>query len=540
MATNKQEKLHRLQEKYIDQLPDKVEKINKSWQSILQGNLAELEQLQLLVHTLAGSAGTFGFPAISDDARSIEETLRTYDSNMQVSEVKALVTNALQRIGNHVELGPDKPPSKLKKIITTPEINTTQQLIYVIEDDELLAKEISSQLSYYDYNVKTFTDSNSAIESTRKNAPTIMIIDVHLEGSIISGPEFASLYNEVSDKHIPSIFISSRDDWQARLSAVKANGCAYLTKPLDFNELLERLDRLTYRHEPEPLKVLIVDDMVVLAQHYAIVLTNAGMNVKIVSDVNELLDVLSDFQPELILMDVYMPQCTGFEAAKVIRQKDELLSVPIVFLSTESDPVKHLSAMKIGGDDFLQKPINDEHLVTAVRTRTERFRHLRSLMHNDGLTGLLNHVSIKSQLEMEIFRTRRQRKPLSFAMLDIDHFKQVNDTYGHPAGDRVIKSVARMLSKRMRKSDHIGRYGGEEFAIILPETGIENARSVLDDLRQNFSQIVQQSNENQFNCTFSVGVAEISQHDTVDSLIEAADTALYDAKRSGRDCVRTK
>jgi diguanylate cyclase (GGDEF)-like protein len=370
--------------------------------------------------------------------------------------------------------------------------------------------------------------------------PSALIVDVELPEGELAGPEFAKSFNRYTSSQVPSIFISSREDWQARLAAVQANGNAYLTKPIDYNDLLERLDQLTMRHIPEPFKVLIVDDMEVLAEHYATVLRNADMQVKTVSDINDLMETLSDFKPELILMDIYMPQCSGLDAAKIIRQKDELLGVPIVFLSTESDPLQHISAMELGGDDFLQKPIADDHLLIAVRTRALRFRRLRSHMLCDGLTGLLNHVAIKTRLESELSRAQRQDEALSFAMLDIDHFKQVNDNYGHPIGDRVIKSVARMLKKRLRKSDLIGRYGGEEFAIILPDTDINMAHKLLDDIRQNFSQITQQSHDAQFYCSLSAGATQLSPNDSPDSLIKTADEALYEAKNSGRNKVCVK
>jgi diguanylate cyclase (GGDEF)-like protein len=291
---------------------------------------------------------------------------------------------------------------------------------------------------------------------------------------------------------------------------------------------------------PEPLKVLIVDDMEVLAEHYATVLRTSGMRVETVSNVDHLLEKLSDFQPELILMDIHMPQCSGLDVAKVIRQKDELIGVPIIFLSTESDPLQRLFAMELGGDDFLQKPVTNEHLLASVRTRALRFRKLRSYMLNDGLTGLFNHVSIKTLLEAEISRSQRQTKPLSFAMIDIDHFKVVNDTYGHPAGDRVLKNVARMLKKRLRKSDLIGRYGGEEFAIILPETDVKTAEKILNDVRENFSRITQQNANDQFCCTLSAGITQLIPGDSIDRMISAADTALYEAKKGGRNRVCIK
>ncbi len=427
MSTKKQKKLRTLQDKYIAQLPGKLNALNRVWLKALHSDdIAELQQLRQLAHNLAGSAGTFGFPSVSVEAKNLEDTIRDLNDIQDLDNgTKENIADALQRIVSLIELGPTT-----QEDFTSVEHETAHatdqfdRLIYVIDDDDLLAREIASQLHYFDYEVETFPVISQALEAIKLRIPSAMIIDIQLPEGDLAGPDFAKLFNEFSSTHVPSIFISSRDDWQARLAAVQAKGSAYLTKPIDFNDLLERLEQLTMRHTPEPFNIVIVDDMEVLAEHYATVLRNAGMQVKTISKLDDLLEVLSDFKPELILMDIYMPQCSGLDVAKIIRQKDELLSVPIVFLSTESDPIQHLSAMELGGDDFLQKPISDDLLLSAVRTRASRFRQLRSHMVNDGLTGLLNHVAIKTHLESEISRAHRQEEKLSFAMLDIDHFKR--------------------------------------------------------------------------------------------------------------------
>ena len=540
MDKKKQKKLRTLQDKYIAQLPGKLNALNRVWLKALHSNdIAELQQLRQLAHNLAGSAGTFGFPSVSVEAKNLEDTIRDLNDIQDLDNgTRENIADALQRIVSLIELGPTTQEDFTSvEHETAHDTDQFDRLIYVIDDDDLLAREIASQLHYFDYEVETFSVISQALEAIKLRIPSAMIIDIQLPEGDLAGPDFAKLFNEFSSTHVPSIFISSRDDWQARLAAVQARGSAYLTKPIDFNELLERLEQITMRQTPEPFNILIVDDMEVLAEHYATVLRNAGMQVKAISKLDDLLEELSDFKPELILMDIYMPQCSGLDVAKIIRQKDELLSVPIVFLSTESDPAQHLSAMELGGDDFLQKPISDDLLLSAVRTRASRFRQLRSHMVNDGLTGLLNHVAIKTHLESEIARAHRQGEKLSFAMLDIDHFKRVNDNYGHPVGDRVIKSVARMLKKRLRKTDFVGRYGGEEFAIILPGTDIETAIKVLDDVRENFSQITQQNNDDQFYCTLSAGVTQLSSKDNMDSLLNTADEALYHAKNTGRNKV---
>jgi diguanylate cyclase (GGDEF)-like protein len=158
-------------------------------------------------------------------------------------------------------------------------------------------------------------------------------------------------------------------------------------------------------------------------------------------------------------------------------------------------------------------------------------------MVRDSLTGLLNHTVLKEQLAIEVARAARLGQKMSFAMVDIDHFKHVNDTYGHPTGDQVIKSISRLLQQRLRKSDVVGRYGGEEFAIILPNTGEEQAVRLLDELRVGFSQVRHLSEGREFYVTFSAGIASCSNFAGANQLSNAADRALYKAKAQGRNRV---
>jgi diguanylate cyclase (GGDEF)-like protein len=188
-----------------------------------------------------------------------------------------------------------------------------------------------------------------------------------------------------------------------------------------------------------------------------------------------------------------------------------------------------------GGDDFLTKPIMPSHLVSSITIRAQRSRILREFMVRDSLTGLLNHTETKARLNLEVARAKRNGEQVTFAMLDIDHFKRVNDTFGHLAGDGVIKSISRLLQQRLRKTDIIGRYGGEEFAVILPNTGTFNAEKVLNEIRESFSNIRHQGEKIEFAATFSCGIASFPQYQDPFQLNTAADQALYLAKDSGRN-----
>jgi diguanylate cyclase (GGDEF)-like protein len=234
---------------------------------------------------------------------------------------------------------------------------------------------------------------------------------------------------------------------------------------------------------------------------------------------------------------MYMPGCTGVEAARVIRQHAEFLSVPIVYLSGETDVALQVEALRLGGDHFLTKPFNPVILNAVVQSKIERYRLLRRSMFHDSLTGLLNHTSTKQRLDTVVSHAMGDRSEIAVAMIDIDHFKRVNDSYGHPVGDQVIRSLAWLLRRRLRKTDIVGRYGGEEFLVGLPNTNAEQAHTVLDRIRRDFGQINHPFNETWFNTSFSSGVAAFPGILTGEGLIKAADEALYDAKRGGRNRV---
>ena len=260
------------------------------------------------------------------------------------------------------------------------------------------------------------------------------------------------------------------------------------------------------------------------------------MLTEVIDDGLDILQALNTFNPDIILLDMYLPQYTGIEIANLIRQIPTYISIPIVFLSAEEDQDIRLQALSLGVDDFLSKPPHAEHLIKTVSSRAERYRTIRKLMVHDSLTGLLNHTTFRERFNQEITRARRQHAPLTFAFLDIDHFKNVNDSYGHSTGDRVLKSLAQFLKQRLRSSDIIGRYGGEEFAILLPDTTAESALPVLEELREGFEKIEHRlpTSDNHIHVTFSCGIAAFPRYTDVTILSEAADQALYQAKQEGR------
>ncbi|MDP3482817.1 MAG: diguanylate cyclase [Sulfuricella sp.] len=409
------------------------------------------------------------------------------------------------------------------------------RLVFLVESDAALARDLSSQIGYFGYTVRLFRDLCSFGAAIKATRPAAIIMD-----SVSFGDDACSVaaldgIRGMAAKPVPLLFISAHGDMKARLQAVHAGCDAYFTKPVDVGGLIDKLDALTSNVPAEPYRVLIVENSASLAKSYATLLKGAGMVAEVISDPMQTLDKLVEFRPDIVLLDLHMAACDGFELATVIRQQEEFVGISIVFLSAESNIGQQLFALRLGGDDFLIKPIEPAHLVSVVASRVERSRVLRSFMVRDSLTGLLNHTAIKEQLEIQLARTRRLNGKLSFAMLDIDHFKLVNDTYGHSVGDRVLKSLSRLLQQRLRETDIVGRYGGEEFAVILNDTDGPAAVKVLDQIREDLSCIRHLASGKEFSITFSGGVADFPHFLDAGTLGEAADKALYEAKCGGRN-----
>ena len=432
-------------------------------------------------------------------------------------------------------------PLPTQNIAQLPTKPVTRQTVVIGLSDKALAEEIAQQIDYFGYDTIFSEDLTSIIALIKSQPPDKKLSAIILDTAFCRDRKLATL--KIITEHIPTIFFSTQQDVATRLFTVQAGGQAFFVQPLEFTSLIEKIDQIVMpKSESQPYRILLIEDSLTQARIIQKHLINAGMITELLTDPLKMNEVLTEFQPELILLDLYMPSCQGTDLAKVIRQQDAFVSIPIVFLSAENDPKKQLHAMRGGGDDFLTKHITPAHLIDVVITRVERSRLLRSEMILDSLTGLLNHTRILEQLELEIARAKRNHTELSFAMIDIDFFKAINDSHGHPVGDRVIKGLARLLKQRLRKIDSIGRYGGEEFAIILPQSSSEATFTVLEKIRRGFSKLRHRTQDPQveFTATFSAGLAEFNlEVNTLDKLVQAADRALYQAKAQGRNAIIT-
>jgi diguanylate cyclase (GGDEF)-like protein len=287
--------------------------------------------------------------------------------------------------------------------------------------------------------------------------------------------------------------------------------------------------------DQEPYRVLVVDDSLTAIALIRHTLSQHGIDNLAIDNPEKLLDAVWRYRPDLILMDMHMPHCTGIEATRVLRQIPSWQSLPVVYLSSETDMGMQVAALRLGGDQFINKPFHPVLLTTIVKTKIERYRDMQRSSQHDGLTGLLNHTTSKTRLNQIIHAIDKESEKLCVGMLDIDHFKLVNDVHGHPVGDQVIRNLAWLLKGRLRTSDIIGRYGGEEFLVVLRGVGLDDAYAILDRIRIDFMRLPQMHATASLTASFSAGIAAYPAFAGDTQLIDAADNALMKAKALGRN-----
>jgi two-component system cell cycle response regulator len=298
-------------------------------------------------------------------------------------------------------------------------------------------------------------------------------------------------------------------------------------------------------------EVLLVEDdhsMVRLLQHH---LRRGGYNVRVAGSLAEARRHLADpFLSDLILLDRQLPDGDGVTLCQEVRSRNP--HAYILMLTAQSSSAAKLEGFGCGADDYVTKPFQAEELLARIRAGLrivalqkallDSNRKLQELSNTDALTGLRNRRFFEQVFPTMFEQARRYWRPLSLAMVDIDHFKAVNDAYGHAAGDTVLKKVAGSIAACTRKSDVVARIGGEEFAIVLPETPLFESLKVAEKIRANVAALETKFEGVTIRAHCSIGVANVpsSRFARQELMVAAADNALYEAKRNGRNRVEMK
>jgi len=293
------------------------------------------------------------------------------------------------------------------------------------------------------------------------------------------------------------------------------------------------------------MKILIAEDDPISRRILEANLLEWGYEVMVASDGAEALEIIQQPEsPNLIISDWMMPRMDGLALCREIRNVEKSEYIYFIILTAKGEKRDIIEGLEAGADDFLTKPFNQEEL--KYRTRIgERIinleRRIMELANTDPLTGLLNRRAFMERMKQEISRAQREKRPLSLILADIDHFKSVNDTYGHQIGDLVLQRFTGQLKTSARPYDFLGRYGGEEFLVCLPGADGLQTASIAERMRRQVEdmEIILPDDSRSIRITVSFGTASyaVESGENVDLLIKRVDDALYLAKNKGRNCV---
>jgi CheY-like chemotaxis protein len=387
------EKFKSLKEQYKKNLAQKKHSLKKTWAAILANDNVDsnLKELYLILHNLSGTGNTFGFNQVTEHARLLEYIVKTFQSDNfalnteQIDQLSILINNLFDVLDNPVE-------TEYSATEHIGHINDgTQDLIYLVDDDSFFVNELSLQLTSAGYQVKGFSEPKQILESGKQDRPSLIIMDMMFTNSDLEGAQIIEKYKQTIDSNVLVVFISVWDDLDSRLRALRSGSDYYLLKPLDFEHLINVLEHVLTKKNKSPYRVLVVDDDEVILTYYKTVLTEAGIVAEGVTHPQQVLGIIKELEPELILLDVNMPYCNGIEMANIIRQFPKLISLPIIFLTTETSVNIKQSAWDLGADEYILKPISPKQLIQIVTSRTKRARQLKDisfeLMENKSRTN---------------------------------------------------------------------------------------------------------------------------------------------------------
>lgn len=512
---------------------------------------SDLDEMYQMLHRLAGSSGTFGFDALGHQARELEQQVKPLvelarETTLSPESMAAVIgprferavgsldtlLHSAARVSEHVSDSSPIPETEVR-----PDAHESRKLSVVWPSDEDAAEHDSLCKGLEE---SGFSVCRVALEDLQDWLASEACLVVLCHDSLVEMvAECLQIYaGQAGGRRVPFLTVVQDDGFARNYDLAVMGAFGTFTMPVDVPALSDRIERiLSEQASMFGGRVLIVDDDMELLEHYALVLASAGLSVRTISDPESLLHALSEFDPDIVFMDLRIGDFSGTTLARMIRFDARWIGLPIVYLSSEKDLSAQLEALSEGADEFITKPVSDSYLINVSRVRCYRARQLDKLISRDSLTGLLKHSLIKQEVHKEYARAKRSGYDSVVAMVDLDHFKQVNDTWGHRTGDQVIKALAHALRVKLRKTDVIGRYGGEEFLIVMPECRPDDARRVLQELCDYFATQVFDTEDGQFQVTLSAGASDLLLYPDADTAMVAADQALYLRKSAGRNGV---
>jgi len=425
------------------------------------------------------------------------------------------------------------------------------------------------------YDVRTAENGVQAIEMATSNPPDVILLDVMMPE--MDGFEVCKvLKGSQATMDIPVVMVTALSDVEDRVQGLNSGADDFLTKPINDLALFARIrslvrlksmtdelklrdktgeqfggDEVTRDVEKDVAgsKVLIIDDDVAQAQQISTKLSEIDVNATVISNPPDAVRTSEEETFDLIMVSAQLSSDDGIQLCTHLRSQEKTRNTPLLIIIEDDKPDLLVKALDMGINDYLVTPIDSNEVIARVKIQVRRKKYQDALQANqqqslemavrDGLTGLYNRRYFDTHVERMLQSSKDNGKPLSLMILDMDHFKEVNDTHGHQSGDEVLKQLSELIMKSVRPSDLVARYGGEEFVVVMPSTDLKNSSYVGERIRK----IIESTpfdipvDPGKINKTVSIGLAVSIPDDDSNKVIERADKALYHVKNTGRNKV---
>ncbi|WP_084312244.1 diguanylate cyclase [Desulfobulbus elongatus] len=438
---------------------------------------------------------------------------------------------------------------------------TGPQTVVVVDDSSTMRTVIQKELEAAGFDVVAFNDGLEALSSLRwmQRLPDLILLDIdmpRMDGFAcceqLRAMEAQGLFEEAEEARIPVLFVSANDTFDNRSRGFHLGSLEFISKPFARGDIAAAVSKVL---RPQTtfagMVALVIDDERSLRRMVRTCLEQIGLRVLEAEDGRQAFELIKEGRAEvdLAIVDFDMPVMRGDEFIHLTRQCPETGHLPMISLSAAGAPQTILRMFRAGATDYLVKPFIAEELLARVQVHLnlrrymchleEMNRNLYDKAVNDALTGLRNKRYFQEAFEELFARAQRSQGDLSCLFFDLDHFKRVNDTCGHGFGDYVLKTIGALVKANVRRGDLAARFGGEEFVIALPNTGLAPARFVAEKIRTLVETHRFRDQGRQWAVTVSVGVASLHGHRpaSATTLLQLADQALYLAKGAGRNRV---
>lgn len=446
--------------------------------------------------------------------------------------------------------------------------------VLVVDDVEANVKLLEAKLFSEYYVVLTAESGLQALDVLKNNKVDVILLDVMMPE--LDGFETCRRIKENPETaHIPVVMVTALSDVEDRVKGLESGADEFLSKPIDDTALFARvkslsrmksvIDELKLRNKTnEELggtifefggddfsdkQILIIDDDVVQARNIKAHLSNLSGKIHVTTNPNDLINPTDDNLPDVIIISAQLDEEDPLRIVVMLKSKEQFKNAAVMMLTEEENIPLVIKGMDLGVNDYFMYPVDKSELIARVKTQLRRkkfqddlrseFEETVDLSIKDGLTGVFNRRYFDSHLSQMMEKSKESRSPFCLMIIDMDHFKKVNDQYGHQSGDEVIKSVINLLKKAFRVTDLISRYGGEEFTVILRDADIEEGKVIADRAREKVANLKCHipATDDPITQTVSIGIAQYDINENTQEFIERVDKALYEAKETGRNKV---